>query len=305
VIIETAQTRFTADDLLAEARRAGHPELTRRLITDWVGLGLLDKAEARGRGQGKGKDYTWPREQRGLFLTLLRFHRTVRRPVLCNVPVATWLLFGDQYVPLRQVRRALTTWLVTYRKVSFTKAKQGGQQVLVQLDHPSASDADRKRLERLVTQAGKTGHVDFDKLREAVQRVVDPNGTGIARGPLGMLDADAYVRIVAARVEGGKAVKDATDGEYFGARRMYQSAGPTSSVLRAPLEGHPKVLTPKLLGHTSTNPGLDAAVNNACLDLITLLGILRLNPPTTPGFATKEGPPPPRWPQQRSKLKKR
>jgi hypothetical protein len=301
--IETAQSRFTAEELLADAARAGHPEVTRRLITDWVALGLLDKAQARGRGKGKGKDYSWPREQRNLMRTLLVHHGTVRRPILCNVPVGIWLMFGDDYVPLRQVRRALATWAAAYGKVNFTNAKSGAEQALLQLDHPDAADHDRDRLRQLLTQAGKKGSVDLQALTDAARRVVDPHGTGIARGPLGLLNADGYVGIIAARVEGMHAIKTAEDGTYWGARRMYLSTNPTSPELRGVFENQPRIANPRMLGPQAL--GFEAAVNNACLDLITLLGINRLNSPTTPGFNTRQGPDRPRWQPPRSKLKKK
>lgn len=292
--------RLGMSDLVTAAAEANYT-IKPRLITDWVSLGLLDRPEGRGRGQGKGRSYTWAHEQRDLLLILLGHHGTVRRPVLCNIPVGVWLMFGDQYVPLRQVRRALATWAATYSKVTFNKAKGGAAHALLQLDHPDALEADQEQLRRLLTQVGRGGSVGRDQLAEAAHKVFDPHRSGIARGPAGLLDAEAYVRIVVARVEGQRAIKTVPDGHYYAARRTYLSTNPVSDELRTRLEPNPRLVDPRVLAPQSH--GFQAAVQNACLDLITLLGLIELEPPTNPGFATKEGPPPPRWNQPRPKLK--
>jgi hypothetical protein len=256
------------------AAKAGF-SITPRLITDWVSIGLLDHPEARGLGRGRGKEYTWPREQRSLLLTLLAHHGTVRRPVLCNIPVGIWLLFGDPYVPLHQVRRALGTWGTTYGKVSFTRAKQGAEQTLLQIDHPEATATDRERLRLRLTQAGKTGMVDRADLANLAQRVMDPHGSGIVRGPHGLLDTDASVRLILARIEGFTAIKTAPDDHYYAARRTYLATNPTSAELRAPLEPNPRRADPRTL-----QTGFEAAVQwHACVDLMTLLGLIQLPRP--------------------------
>src|SRR5205809_339547 len=104
------QRQFTKVALLAEAQRAGFTASS-RLITDWVSVGLLDQATRRGRGRGRGLTATWPEEQKNLFLTVLKKRQeTARIAPLCNIPVFVWLWWGDSFIPLRQVRRALNTW---------------------------------------------------------------------------------------------------------------------------------------------------------------------------------------------------
>jgi hypothetical protein len=247
------------------------------LITDWVSIGLLDHPAARGLGRGRGKEYTWPREQRNLLLTLLAHHGTVRRPALCNIPVGIWFTFGDHYVPLGQVRRAANTWAATYGRVSFTRAKQGAEQALLQIDHPDASATDRERLRRALTQAGKTGRVDRVRLAHLARRVMDPHRSGIARGPHGLLHTDAYVRLTLARTEGLTAINTAPDDHYYAARRTYLATNPTSGELRAPLEPNPRPSDSRT--PAPQQDGSEAAVNDACVDLITLLGLIHLPRP--------------------------
>jgi len=282
--------RLEANDLLKLAAAAGY-DVTPRLITDWVSLGLLDRPDGRGLGRGRGKHYTWAPQQGNLFLAVLQKHKTVKRPILANIPVGIWLLSSDESVPLRQVRRAVKTWVNAYGTVSFARAKTEAQQTLLQLHHPDSSEADREQLRRLLTQAGRTGAVDINKLRNATSRVLDPHGSGVVRGPLGLLTTDAYVQIITTRIEGLRSLDTAPDDEYDGARNMYCSTNPISDQLRAPIEPISTPLTARKLPPAGS--GLQAAFNNACLDLITLLGTIRLMPPTTPGFTTKSGPPPP------------
>jgi hypothetical protein len=293
--------RLEANDLLKLAAAAGY-EVTPRLITDWVSLGLLDRPDGRGLGRGRGKHYTWAPQQGKLFVAVLQKHKTVKRPILANIPVGVWLLFSDEYVPLRQVRRAVKTWVEAYGTVSFARAKAGAQQTLLQLDHPDSSDEDREQLRRLLTQSGRTGAVNITELRNAASRVLDPHGSGAVRGPLGLLTTDAYVQIIETRIEGLRSLDTASDDEYYGARNMYLSTNAISDELRAPIEPLITPLTARKLAPPGS--GVQAAFNNACLDLITLLGTIRLTPPTTPGFATKSGPPPPTWPQPTHKLKR-
>lgn len=293
--------RLDSSDLLGLAADAGH-QATQRLITDWVSLGLLDRPDGRGLGRGRGKRYTWPPQQGQLFLAVLEKHKTVKRPVLANIPVGIWLLFSDGYVPLRQVRRAVNTWANAYGTVSFARAKAGAEQTLLQLYHPDSEAEDREQLRRLLTQIGRTGTADTNELRYATSRVLDPRRSGVVRGPLGLLTTDAYLQILATRIEGLRSLGTALDDEYYGARNVYLSTNPISDQLRAPIEPISTPLTARKLAPAGS--GLQAAVNSACLDLITLLGTIRLMPPTTPGFASKSGPPPPVWRQPKHRLKR-
>src|SRR5450759_5370395 len=111
-VMASAAVDGTVDDLLADARRLGHP-VTARLITDWVARGLLDHPHRRSRGRGHGSTKAvYSAHQRELFAVLLA-HRAQagRTSPLTAIPIAIWVYWGDHYVPLRQARRALATWL--------------------------------------------------------------------------------------------------------------------------------------------------------------------------------------------------
>ncbi len=108
--------RYSRDEMLRAVAAKGF-QASPRLVTDWVGLGLLDRPTRRGRGRGRGIEATWPENQLRLFLVLLGHRRRgVHVGPLANVPVWLWLAWGEDYVPLRQARRALSTWLAADEK---------------------------------------------------------------------------------------------------------------------------------------------------------------------------------------------
>lgn len=173
------------NDLLADARRLGHP-VTPRLITDWVARGLLDHPQRRSRGRGHGSTKAvYPAAQRQLFEVLLT-HRAAGGRVshLAAIPIAIWVYWGDEYVPLRQARRALLRWLYDYRRTMPNLAAHAADQLLDQIGHPDAAPADRYQLRQLLTHAISSGHITgVDEMYRVVQRVFDPYEQGRTLGP--------------------------------------------------------------------------------------------------------------------------
>jgi len=197
----------TIDDLVADARRSGH-HVTPRLITDWVSHGLLDrpvrKAKGRGKGSVKGQ---FPENQRRLFLTLLdkRAEGTRHVRTLAQAPIFLWCMFGDAYVPTRQVLKAFTTWLGDATS-NLDRAQEIARQVLAQHDHPSALATDRKKLEEILTGMAHSGRLrDRAELLQAVRRVFEPEQVygGLRRAvghPDVLLTAETFVELTEVRV---------------------------------------------------------------------------------------------------------
>jgi hypothetical protein len=177
----------TIDDLLKDARKAGYPT-TRRLITDWTSEGLLDSPTRRGVGRGKGTTKgIYSSNQRQLFMALLQ-HRAKgsRIAALSNIPVALWLYWGDTYVPLRQTRRALHTWIEAADRRVQGRSKTAASELVELLATPATHDTYRTRLLRLLDEANSLGRVaDQDALEEAIDLVFDPDGNGRTLGPPG------------------------------------------------------------------------------------------------------------------------
>lgn len=188
---------YTADDLIAAARKAGYPDLTARAITDWVQRGLLDRPtrQSKGRGQGSAKG-TFPEAQKDLLLLLL--DKRSDNPGVMQlqvVPIAIWLYWGDDYVPTRQVLRALTKWAKHNETSSESRAREGIEALLAQLVHPDASETARRAFNRTLMQAATSQTRIPNDLSKRISDVVDPHDEGRTPGPPGIpLNPDALVR---------------------------------------------------------------------------------------------------------------
>ncbi len=258
--------RHSTEDLLKYARDAGHPT-TRRRITDWVSQGLLDNPSDRGRGQAKGKDYTWPDSQRALLLTLLDLQSQGRtRHSLLNVPVVTWLVWDDSYVPQRQTRKAMKSWARRARFAGGAAADRTLPDTLAQLNHPHATKAARHDLKDMLRGVAYGRPLDRAKLLERVSRVFDPDDAGVSRGPLGALTPEAFVSIIEMRIDTAtRIVDDDIDNDtYVAARRDFLRRGPLSPYITELIIGTSM--------STAALAALEAARNSACLHLLHALG---------------------------------
>jgi len=215
----------TVDDLLRDAQSAGH-HATRRLISDWVSVGLLDHPKRRGRGRGAGAAKAlYSGQQRRLFRTLLARRSEVRHiRTLAQIPVFIWMYWGEEYVPLRQARRALMTWLGDAR-VSKDRARRSARELLGQLDHSRATGDARRTMVNLVAEFAYTGRVDLTELRNAVTDVFEPEGKPRALGhPAAALTADAVVTLLEARLKAVRKLQDnrVTDEQLVQARDAHR-----------------------------------------------------------------------------------
>lgn len=274
--VSSSAERLSTADLVAAAAAAGY-SIKVRLITDWVSMGLLAQPDPRGRGRGKGKSYTWPRERTGLLLTLLaKRQQGVGRIALLNVPIATWLIWGEQYAPLRQARRALATWARANLRVGPEKIGRTVRETLSRLDHLDASAADRRTLRALLQQIALGQPYDRDTLVDRVRRVMDPNEVGLARGlPEGAaLTPELYAQTIECRLRGARHAErgELDDATWLAARNTYLLSGPV-----APYLG--ELLRPNPLGILSppAHERFEYALNGACHHLVQLLGQLSLD----------------------------
>jgi hypothetical protein len=251
--------------------------ITPRRIADWVAIGLLDKGTPRGRGQGQGKEYRWPENQAQLLQLLLDKRNEASRSTLCNIPVALWLIWGDTYAPLRQIRRALKTWAKGWATVSGGRADQAAQEVLDQFDHPDAKPQHREEVSSLVAKAAYTGEFDEKVVTRALARVADPNGTGLVRGPLGLGSTQHYVQMVLARLHAVSQLEQAPSEMFVKARGAYRLIGPLADPASTEIEVEGKLISLEELG--AKQASFEEATNRACIDLVTLLGFELLGSP--------------------------
>jgi hypothetical protein len=280
----TETPRFTADELLAVAAEDGL-EASRRLITDWVSLGLLDRPFHPGRGRTLGgyEKGTWPIEQAQLFVDLLALRQRPDNPVmsvaaLANVPVAGWLWMAEASgVPLRQVRRALATWCGHHRSrksVAASRARKLAREMLKQFDNPHATRVDRQALVEVLATSIRDRTFDREKTTTAVERVFDPHGVGRALGPEEVkATANGFARMLEAQASGYLELTTFSDQEFGDARVIYRQGRREYTELQ-----------PRFVSNRQGSPlnlddvSFESVLNSACRNLLFLLGLGRLEP---------------------------
>ncbi|HEX9518403.1 MAG TPA: hypothetical protein VF940_19765, partial [Streptosporangiaceae bacterium] len=106
----------------------------------------LDNPQKRSAGKGHGSAQAlYPANQRNLLLTLLHHRSGNNISSVARIPVGIWMYWGDEFVPLRQARRALMTWLGDPR-VSLQRAREAARAILGQIDSPHATARARREL---------------------------------------------------------------------------------------------------------------------------------------------------------------
>lgn len=263
----TRASRYTGPELGVLAAREGLVA-TPRLLRRWVQLGLLDQPDRVGLGRGRGIRATWSANQARLLLELLKAQaRSGTIAGLCHLPVWLWLRWGDDYVPLRQVRRALSTWRNFATNPSWAGAGRTASVVVAAISAPETRRSVRKRLREVVADQA-TGGFNRAELLRAARDAVD--GKKSPRGPeAAPLDAQTYVRLVAARFDALGRLADVSDAEFDGAREAYRLGNAVYNREQADLAANHDT------GHLFGVRGPEEEIRDACMDLVTLLGMSR------------------------------
>jgi len=261
----TPESRYTVLDLV-EAARPHRPDASVRMVRRWVQFGLLDAPSRRGLGRGRGIEATWSRNQRRLFIELTRAQqRGASISSLCNMPVWLWLWWGDPYVPLRQVRRALDTWAEARTNPSWSDALHVARAVVGKL----AIAGTKRSVLRLFRQTiadQAAGAFDRDALRDAARDAIEGEARR-RRGPIGaQLDASRYADLVAMRFEALDHLADLGDDVFESARLLLHHAKADYDQKRPAFEADAD------LGPLFAEATTSDEVNLACLDLVTALG---------------------------------
>ncbi|MCL5265980.1 MAG: hypothetical protein M1343_12470 [Chloroflexi bacterium] len=121
-----------------------------------------------------------------MFLTLLsKRQETTSIVPLLNIPVWSWLVWGDHYASLRQVRRALRTWSKAARTMSAKDSTRSARQAVKMFGSHESLPEDKSDLCRILGEMFYSGKPDVEELLPALTRVIDPFEKGEARGPIG------------------------------------------------------------------------------------------------------------------------
>jgi hypothetical protein len=273
----------TIDDMVADATAAGY-QATARQIRDWTEHGLLDYPQKRPAGKGHGSALAiYPASQRNLLLTLLHHRPGNNISSLARIPVCIWMYWGEEYVPLRQARRALLRCLGDPRTGRYTqdavrvnkdRARSVARALLGQLDNPRATPRARRELLDAVTQAAYTGQPDLEVLERAVSAVFDAGTTQLRRAA-GHVSApvttEALISVIRARLAAvtaliagrvsDEALTQARDAHLF-AYAEYIARQPALAAVTPP--GVPQLYAPLTAEDT---------VSNCCGNLLSVLGL--------------------------------
>jgi hypothetical protein len=306
----------TIDDMVADAAEAGHA-VTPRLIRDWTQQGLLDYPQRRPAGKGHGSDQAiYPANQRNLLLTLLHHRDGKNISSLARIPVGIWMYWGDEWVPLRQARRALIRFLGDQEasrnfaqdvmRASKQRALETARAMLGQFDHPNATPQARREFLDVITEAAWTGRPDFDRLEAALRAVFEPGYGSVQRvvgHPAAPMLADSVmtgikVRIAAvtALTAGRVSDQDLTDArdahlfhyaEYAARQPQFAAAAPPDRpTMYEPVTAEEALSN--CCGHLLTTIGLQIMCPKAAEQMKQARAFLRRPPTSAFGLTTAQ-----------------
>ncbi len=261
--------RLTKKGLIGRAKAQGF-DPSPHLVDDWVERGLLASPEREGRGRGKGVGSLWTEEQAQLFLLLLQKRDELdgrSLGPLYNIPVALWLLWGDRYASVSQVHRALGAWLEASGRIALRKAKAAVREHLPQLQHPDAHREYREYAFDVLVSAMR-GDPDLESLRDAIDWLFDPHDEKRTIGPFGApLTSETVVRLIEARLLAWQEIESISSEQFEIARLTYNRS------LTDYQRDQPTLAQDSELGHLFERPTAEGVINNACLNLLTVIGL--------------------------------
>jgi len=261
--------RYTARHMLEAADEYGLPA-SPRLLREWVQLGLLDRPEVRGRGRAFGVRGTYSSNQRQLFVALLQLReRKARRAQLAKIPVWLWLRWGDEYAPLRQVRRALETWEIGIRSASWSKTDARAAQLATAVSAPGARQHKKRWFRTVLSDIATDAAYDRSEFISAGREIMDPDRTNSFRGPVdASLGPEQYADLIDARLEAISRLSEFSDEEFSEARDFYRYARADYAQRYGGFHLDPDI------GRIFEAPTDNREIDSACLRLVEILGLL-------------------------------
>jgi len=274
----------TISDLVCDAEAAGF-RATERLVRDWTRHGLLDYPRRRPTGKGHGSaPALYPAAQRNLFVTLLAKRPGNNVASLARIPVCIWMHWGEDWVPLRQARRALLRWIgdpnagarfeQNALRTSKRRALAAARAITAQIESAEATPAARHALIEALADANYSGVPDFVRIENAVKAVFEPGFSTLRRAaghPAAPVMAESIITIFKARLAAvtrltagivtDEQLTDARDSYLF-AYAEYVAAQPVLAT--ASPGGRPQLYAPVTAEDT---------LSNCCGNLLSALGM--------------------------------
>jgi hypothetical protein len=278
---------YTVDNLCEIAALKGS-RVTRRLVFDWIEQGLLDRTTVISRGRYGRKGFL-PEHQLQLFLTLLQHRRKSPHAKkiwgLLNIPVWAWLWWGDEVVPLRQVKRAVKTWAgVMRRGETMRNALKAARAVAGRLGQAPSPKGGRPLLSvSKLAAVIQQGRLDTEAVADALRPVPATRVHGLKLTGRPEMSGEQVIKLISARHDAIIHLETIGDEQFEAARKYYRQTYP--------------LYLQSVGGSGSLRGNQDQAVveeslNQACLDLITTLGFLRQGAVTVPKLRQSAGPEP-------------
>ena len=258
--------------MVEAARGAGFTKVSERLVTDWRSLGLLDEPVrvSRGQGEGPGARYEWPDTQRELFLSLLQQRPNLKYVAgLSQMPVSIWIYWGDDFVPLRQVKIALRTWWDRAGRLNSRERIESEARVIVKAIVGAGGSRElRNQLRDAIAKSMDSGVYDVESITPLVQNLLEtiPQGSW---GPFGF-GASEVVDMLRSMAIAMTDFDSFSDGDFLEARSRHRQN------LVAYLRAQPALSDEPAWGNWFIDPTYEFLVNNSCRDLLRNLGMLRL-----------------------------
>lgn len=149
---------FTRAEFLAALRERGYRR-TARWHEELIERRLLDRG-TRVAGDPSPR-YVWPQTQLELAASLLvQRGKGAHLASLANGVVWIWLWWGDEYVPFRQVPRALIPWRAAEQEPATVHVRKAAREVVSKIAHPQGSGKRRlgpiSRCQALATSGTKS-----------------------------------------------------------------------------------------------------------------------------------------------------
>ncbi|MGW7671950.1 hypothetical protein ACWGJX_33345 [Streptomyces sp. NPDC054775] len=177
---DTAAVSHTADDLVAAARTHGFTDVSRRLVTEWTGEGLLCSPEFHKSTRHGSDRRRYPAPQRNLFLFLLKSRQENRgtrhqHTLMLHLVAYQWMHQWSD-IPTEQARRALRTLARKERRLqrSASHARAKAREIVNAVAHPSAAPLQTRKARHLLEHSMKTGVWHWDQVESALTEVCSP-----------------------------------------------------------------------------------------------------------------------------------
>ena len=200
---------------------------------------------SKGKGGGRGAKYVYSTNQRDLLP-----HPVAAPPSgqgvarLTVIPVSIWLLWGDEFVGLRQVRRALSTWVggVPWER-SYERAQLMAKKAVRELAEAGAEPEAKAALETALADAVFNRHFDQDQISPLGPRRRRPQGNRATPRPIGQT-TEEVTECLGSLITGMTTFEHASTAAFIEARMRYRQtvAGYTADWPRLSAQDHHRQL---------------------------------------------------------------